>query len=146
DPAGLAMAALAVSAAAITDDIKVQVKRHDPTWRERAGAWVALVGSPSMKKTPIISAAVRPLRKIDANLMRTYSEALAKYEAIPPKDRKAAQRPKQERRIIADATIEAAQEVLRDTPRGVLSVQDELSGWFGTMDKYAPGKGAMADR
>lgn len=44
DPAGLAMAALAVCAAAITDDIKVQVKRHD-NWRESARLWVGLVGA-----------------------------------------------------------------------------------------------------
>src|SRR5690606_22517483 len=116
---------------------KLQVKRHDPTWRESARLWVALVGSPSMKKTPIMRAALRPLQKIDAALMHNYSEKLAQYEAIPPKERKTAQRPKQERRLIADATIEAAQEVLRDSPRGVLSVQDELSGWFGAMDKYS---------
>jgi hypothetical protein len=28
----------------------------------------------------------------------------------------------------------------------VLNIQDELSGWFGSMDKYASGKGAAKDR
>ena len=58
DAAGLAMAALAVCGAALTDDIAVQVKRHDPTWRESARLWVGLVGAPSMKKTPIMNAAM----------------------------------------------------------------------------------------
>lgn len=146
DPAGLAMACLAVCAAAIPDEIQLQVKRHDPTWRESARLWVGLVGSPSMKKTPMIAAAVRPLKKIDANLMQSYVERRAKYDLLTPKERKEAERPLQERRIISDSTVEAAQEVLRDSPRGVLSLQDELSGWFGQMDKYAPGKGAQADR
>lgn len=146
DPAGLAMAALAVCGAALTDDIAVQVKRHDPTWRESARLWVGLVGAPSMKKTPIMNAALRPLRRIDANLMRAYQAAQVEYEALSAKERKGVQRPRQERRIISDATVEAAQEVLKDSPRGVLSSQDELSGWFGAMDKYAPGKGSMADR
>lgn len=146
DPAGLAMACLAVCAAAITDEIQLQVKRHDPTWRESARLWVGLVGSPSMKKTPIISAAARALKRIDSNLMRAYVEKRQAYDELTPKERKGVQRPRQERRIISDATIEAAQEVLKDSPRGVLSLQDELSGWFGQMDKYAPGKGAQADR
>jgi hypothetical protein len=146
DPAGLAMACLAVCGAAITDAIQLQVKRHDPTWRESARLWVGLVGSPSMKKTPIISAAARPLKRIDANLMRAYVEKRQAYDELTAKERKGVERPRQERRIISDATIEAAQEVLKDSPRGVLSLQDELSGWFGQMDKYAPGKGAQADR
>lgn len=146
DPAGLAMACLAVCAAAITDEIQLQVKRHDPTWRESARLWVGLVGSPSMKKTPIISAAARPLKRIDSNLMRAYVDKRQAYDELTPKERKGVERPRQERRIISDATIEAAQEVLKDSPRGVLSLQDELSGWFGAMDKYAPGKGAQADR
>lgn len=146
DPAGLAMACLAVCAAAISDAIQLQVKRHDPTWRESARLWVGLVGSPSMKKTPIIAAAARPLKRIDSNLMRAYVEKRQAYDELTAKERKGVERPRQERRIISDATIEAAQEVLKDSPRGVLSMQDELSGWFGAMDKYSPGKGAQADR
>lgn len=146
DPSGLAMAALAVCAAATSDEIKLQVKDRDDTWRESARLWVGLVGAPSSKKTPIMNAAIRPLRAIDGNLMRAYMAKIADYEALPAKEKKTASKPKQERRIISDSTVEAAQEVLKDSPRGVLSSQDELSGWFGQMDKYAPGKGAMADR
>lgn len=146
DPAGLAMACLVVCGAAITDDIVLQVKQHDPTWLESPRLWVGLVGSPSMKKSPIISAAVRPLKEIDRKLMRTYVAEKEAYDDLPQKERKGLERPRQERRIISDATIEAAQEVLKDSPRGVLSLQDELSGWFGAMDKYAPGKGSQADR
>lgn len=146
DPAGLAMAALTVCAAAIPDSIAIQVKRNDPTWRENARLWTALVGPPSRKKTPIFKAALAPLRTIDNDLMRSYMQQLQDVEALPAAERKAAPRPKQRRLIISDATVEAAQEVLRDSPDGVLSEQDELSGWFGTMDKYAPGKGSQADR
>lgn len=146
DPAGLAMAALTVCAAALPDSIFVQVKRNDPSWRENARIWAGLVGLPSRKKTPVMRVAIAPLRTIDDTLMRKYMAQVAEYEALPVAERKAAERPKQTRAIIADATIEAAQEVLRDSPAGVLSEQDELSGWFGAMDKYSPGKGAQADR
>ncbi|MEO5706983.1 MAG: DUF3987 domain-containing protein [Alteraurantiacibacter sp.] len=146
DPAGLAMAALAVCSASITDAIAVQVKQYDPGWRESARLWVGLVGSPSMKKSPILSAALRPLKRVDAGLARAYQDQRAALEALPAKERKEVERPRQERRILSDTTVEAAQEILRDSPRGLLSAQDELSGWFGAMDKYAPGKASMADR
>ena len=146
DPAGLAMAALTVCAAAIPDSISVQVKRNDPTWRENARLWTALVGPPSRKKTPIFKAALAPIRSIDNALMQSYMKQQQEVDALPPAERKAAPRPKQRRLIISDATIEAAQEVLRDSPDGVLSEQDELSGWFGSMDKFTPGKGSQADR
>ena len=45
-----------------------------------------------------------------------------------------------------DTTIEAAQEILKDSPDGVLLYQDELSGWFGSMDKYSGARGAAKDR
>lgn len=146
DPAGLAMAALTVCSATIPDRIAVQVKEHDPTWRESARLWVALIGPPSAKKSPIMAAAARPLAKIDAAMFREYMTAKAAYDALPSAERKMSPAPKQTRLRLGDTTIEAAQEVLKDSPDGVLALQDELSGWFGSMDKYAPGKGAMADR
>lgn len=146
DPAGLAMAALTTCAAAICDGIQLQVKRHDASWTESARLWVALIGTPSTKKTPIVSAATRPLLKIDQKLFRDYAERKEAYDALDSKERKAANRPLRHRVRISDATVEAAQEVLKDSPDGVLSMQDELSGWFGAMDKYGAGKGAMADR
>ena len=146
DPAGLAMAALAVASAAITDAIVVQVKQHDRSWRESARLWVGLVGVPSRKKTPIINVAAYPLRRIEAELAAEYAAELAEYDALDQAERQEAERPRRKRRIIQDLTVEAAQEVLKDNPWGLLSVQDELSGWFGSMDKYSPGKAAQADR
>jgi hypothetical protein len=46
---------------------------------------------------------------------------------------------------LGDTTIEAAQEALRDNTDGVLCVRDELSGWFGGMDKYSA-RGGGHDR
>ena len=31
---------------------------------------------------------------------------------------------------------------MRDNPHGMITVQDELGGWFGSMDRYSGGKGA----
>jgi hypothetical protein len=149
DPGGVAMAALAVCSAAITDRICVQVKQHDPTWRESARIWVALIGPPSAKKTPIMGAAARPLNRIDSELFRQYMTQMEAYEedqSAKKSERLGISKPLQKRLRIGDATVEAAQEVLKGSPDGVLSVQDELSGWFGAMDKYGGAKGSAGDR
>lgn len=146
DPAGLAMAAITCCAAAIPDRIQVQVKRHDPTWRESARLWCALVGPPSAKKSPIISAASSPICRIDMEMMREWRENISEYEGLSAEEKKRKAKPAQKRLRIEDTTIEAAQGVLEGSPDGVLLLADELSGFFGSLDKYNGGKGAAADR
>jgi hypothetical protein len=64
---------------------------------------------------------------------------------LPKQERAIAPRPKQERVCIEDATTEKIQEIMRDSPNGVLSNRDELSGWFGAMERYARQHGAHSD-
>ena len=145
DMAGIAVSVLAVCAAAIPDKIKLRVKRHDD-WLESARIWVAIVGSPSSKKSPIMTAAVRPLRKIDAEMARQNAELRSAYDKLDKKQKAETDPPKQTRLLLQDTTIEAAQEVIKDSPNGVLCFQDEMSGWFGSMDKYSNARGAAKDR
>jgi hypothetical protein len=145
DPSGLAMAALAVCAAALPDHTQLKVKRHDPHWLEAARLWVGLIGNPSTKKTPIMLRVTKPLKRLDAALWRKFIAEKEAYDALSSEERKQAARPRQTRLRLEDTTIEAAQEVLKDSPDGVLCIQDELSGWFGAMDKYS-GRGASKDR
>ncbi|MGP4670659.1 DUF3987 domain-containing protein [Agrobacterium salinitolerans] len=145
DAGGLAVAALAVCAAAIPDSITLKVKRHDD-WEESARLWVALIGNPSAKKSPIINAATRPLRSIDDELVRQYLEKKRKYDSMEKAWRAENPPPGQIRARIEDVTVEAVQEILKDSRAGVLLIRDELSGWFGSMEKYGSGKGAAADR
>ena len=79
-------------------------------------------------------------------MMRLWQERVQAYDALAPDKKKGMQRPPQTRLRIEDATIEAAQQVLEGSPWGVLMLQDEMSGFFGTMDKYNGSKGASADR
>jgi hypothetical protein len=146
DPAGLAMAALAVCASAIPDSVTLQVKEHDRGWTEAPRIWVSLIGPPSAKKSPIMSVAAKPLRKLNSSRMRAYKKDLAAYKKLPDKERATQPEPVAIQLILEDTTIEGAQLVLDDNPGGVLCVQDELSGWFGSMDKYSGAKGAAKDR
>jgi hypothetical protein len=145
DPAGLAVAALAVCAAAVPDSIQLRVKRYGG-WYEATRLWVGLVGDPSTKKTPIINQVVRPFERIDAALWHTYAAAKAEWDALDKETKRVTPPPPQVRVKLDDVTIEAAQEVLRNSPDGVLYHRDELSGFFGSIDKYAGHRGAANDR
>ena len=146
DMAGIAMSALAVCAAAIPDRVQLQVKKHNKGWFESARLWVALVGEPSTMKSPIMAAAVRPLRRIDNEMARRHSDERARYDKMPKEEKAKTEPPKNLRLLLQDTTIEAAQEILKDSPDGVTCYQDEMSGWFGSMDKYSGTRGSAKDR
>jgi hypothetical protein len=146
DPAGLAVGALVVCAAALPDHTQIQVKRHDPNWLECARLWASLIGNPSTKKSPIILRVAKPLKRLDAVLFRAYLADCEYYDKLSKEDRKRTEPPKQRRLRLEDTTIEAAQEVLKHSPDGLLALHDELSSWFGQMDKYSGPRGAAKDR
>ena len=142
DPAGIAASALAVCCAAIPDHVKVQVKRSDPSWLESARIWVGLVGPPSSKKTPIMSATVKPLRRINDGLTRESKAALAAWSALSKDERAETPKPPLKQALLRDTTVEASQSLFADNPGGLLCYQDELTAWFQSMDRYSNGRGS----
>src|SRR5690606_14153359 len=59
DPSMVALGALVSAAACIHDGIRLHPKRHDPTWKESARLWGAVVGTPSTRKSPALKKASR---------------------------------------------------------------------------------------
>jgi phage/plasmid primase-like uncharacterized protein len=141
DPSGLAMAALGACGTVIRDTIQLKMKKHDPGWKEQARLWVMLVGDPSRKKTPILRAATKRLADLDAGLIAQYNRELQDWN-----EDKNGPMPVPHRLRISDITMEAAAEVCAHSPDGILALQDELSGWFGGIEKYSGGKGGAKDR
>jgi hypothetical protein len=145
DPAGLAMGALVVCAAAIPDSIRIQVKQHDKRWLESTRIWVGLAGPVSAKKSPIMRVVCDPIDEIDKELSAEYAIALAEYEAA--EEDEGGPEPVRMRLRVEDATPESLQVILEYNDQGLLMKRDELSGWFGQMEKYSGGgRGASADR
>lgn len=141
DPAGLAMAAITTCASVLSDKFRIKVKRNE-NWHESARLWCMLIGYPSFKKSPIIKAAANVVGSMDAAMLRSYNAEHQRWKDMgeqgPP--------PVPTRLRIEDITMEAAQEVCRWSPDGILCAQDELSGWFGGIEKYSGGKGGAKDR
>lgn len=159
DPAMVAIPALVSCAAALHDGVRIQPKRHETGWTESARLWCAIVGTPSVKKSPAIRRATKRLRKIDIDLAEEnarkaaeHADQLEQFKEAKKEAKKtgasisAPERPTMNRMVVEDITIEALSEVLKDNARGVLCIQDELSGWFGSMDAYNGGKAGNKDR
>jgi len=144
DPGGLAMSAITVAASVIRDSIKIKVKRHE-NWTESARLWTMLIGDPSYKKSPIMRAAASKLKKMDGDLMRQGNKAMMDWQEQGG-TKGGGPMPAMPRLRVEDVTMEATQEVCRHSPDGILVLQDELSGWFGGIEKYSGGKGSAKDR
>lgn len=140
DPAGLAMAALAVCGAAIPDSVRLQPKLHEKEWQESARLWVMLVGDPSSKKSPIYKYATKPVKQIDKQLREENRRALLQWQK-DKQDGIDEPKPPCPRLYVSDATQEAVQRICADSPEGVMLLRDELKGMFAGIGKYTAGKG-----
>jgi hypothetical protein len=67
-------------AAVASDDWQVQPKRYDYTWIENPRLWGAILGPPSIKKTPVITACTKPIAKLGAAARRRHAEARRTYK------------------------------------------------------------------
>jgi DNA polymerase I-like protein with 3'-5' exonuclease and polymerase domains len=142
DPAGLAMGALTCCGVAIPDCVQIQPKRFDPSWLEGPRLWTGLIGYVSSMKSPMMRVITRPIRRIDAEMARAYAQAMLAYKQLDKEKKRTAEEPRHTRIRIEDATPEAIQPILRDSPDGVLLERDELAAFFGGIEKYAAGRGS----
>jgi putative DNA primase/helicase len=138
-------------------------------WSEPAHLWIALIGAPSVGKTPALRPMVEASRLLERDAEPAWRDKAAQHEreaeiararaeawrkdvhaaaangADPPDRPSDAQEPAKpsEPRVLAmDTSTEELQHMLASNPRGLLHVRDELSGWFGGFDRYNSGRGA----
>lgn len=161
DPAAVALSALVSLASVISDDWAIQPKQHDDTWTENPRIWGAIVGDPSMLKSPIVKEATRPIDKLETEARKAYDLAMMRYRAElkawkdggsdPATEPKM---PRLTRYLVENTTTEAISEALRDDfeakqhapARKVLIRQDEMSEWIAGFDRYRSGGKGGADR
>ena len=151
----VALSAIVSCASVISDDWQVQPKRSDYTWTEAARLWGAIVGPPSILKSPVIAAATAPVVTLEVAASRQHSEQMAAHRTVAEawkangKKDPEPKAPRRPRYLVESATIEALSEVLRDDQDGkqyaplgkVLARQDELAEFIANQDRYSSGKG-----
>lgn len=161
DPAGVALAALVSIASIANDAWQLQPKQYDDTWTESPRLWGALVGDPSIRKSPVIAACTRPLELLDAEARRQHATDMRKHQVEVAALKAAGDEPSTmprppalDRFVAEGTTMEALSEILRsDTdarqraPAGkVLVRQDEMGEWIAGFDRYRAGGKGGADR
>jgi hypothetical protein len=135
-PDFIGVAMLATLGAAIGNSRVIEVKGG---WIEGASLYTAIVGDPGSSKTPALKAATFPALKKQEELKRLYEEVRSEYGATEPNNM---DEPVFQRSVVQDTTVEALAERLGENLRGLLSSNDELSGWIRGMDQYKGGKGS----
>lgn len=145
DPSACAMSALACCSGALDQEFSLKMKRTGD-WYVRPRLWVMLIGSPSSKKSPIVSSCVKPIRSWESVGVQQYQKDYARWKEDKDGGVKGDPEPKRPTRyLLNEVTPEKLGEILSRQDRGIMVEQDEISGWIGAMEKYG-GKGASADR
>ncbi|MCA3657926.1 MAG: DUF3987 domain-containing protein [Methylobacterium sp.] len=135
----LAMAAFAALSGAVDHRTSLRLMRNGE-WTASPRLWTLLAGPPSSKKTPIMSAALAPLKRLEARRQKAWRDECAR---VP----EGVQKPKQPERYLAgNTTTEALAAILARQDRGILVEHDEIAAWIGGMEKYNNGGGGAADR
>lgn len=161
DPSILALSAVVSCAALLHDSIQIQPEINNPSWRESARLWGAIVGGSASGKTPAINAAMSRLKKIQIDLSahaerleddykaqemafdmqrKNYIKKLSEADPTAVKPVKPPL-PEISRLLIQDVTVDKLADLLKSCTRGCIVDKPELAGWFGSMDAYKNGAG-----
>ena len=155
---------ISACASAIPEGIKVQVKKNDPEWTQRACIWIAIVGDPGVNKSGPQLIAYSHLWAHELRMREAQAEAMTRHErkmkeyardeANYLKDKsplvdwpEPPEKPPVERLLAEDMTIEGMRDVLAANPRGKITIlAGELAGWLASFDIYSANGASGRDR
>jgi hypothetical protein len=138
----------------------VQPKAQDSSWIVTPNLWGALIGPPSVMKSPIIACITATAKAIEGEWRDAHKDAVTEYESAQERAqldhsvwaeqyKRAAKQgrpapiqpessltpPTQRRLIAVDATAESLHERLAENPGGIFVLRDELSGWLAGLER-----------
>jgi hypothetical protein len=159
-----AVAAMVCLATVVGRQVAIRPKQRDD-WTVTPNLWGAVVGRPSLLKTPAIQEPIRMIEALETLAREAHereerhhaaellvAEAAAKEakgsiaKALKSRDADLAHAlaleateppppPRRRRYLTQDATVEKVGELLRDNPRGLLIYRDELIGFLRGLDQ-----------
>jgi hypothetical protein len=163
------VAVLGLAGSAIGNTRVIEVRRG---WQEKAATWIAMLGDPGSKKSPVLRQGTKPFEERQLELQARFQETCREHKAKEPADgrptdgpgkepRAGATRPASgsaspreadrpdeskepvlERCYTSYTTVEAMVVLLRQNPRGLALIHDELAAWTLSMNQYRKGKGS----
>ena len=112
--------------------------------------WGGLMAGAGGGKSPIIKAVMRWARRINDQLVHDSNteraEFIRKTAHLKPKEFSEVPQPAWRQLIASDATVEALGHLMKDNPRGMFLVFDEMTEFIGRMDAYSGSSGSGKDR
>jgi hypothetical protein len=158
-----AAALMVVLAAVVGRKVGIRPKRQDD-WLVVPNLWGAVVGRPSVMKTPAISEPINLLKRLEVQAGKDYGDDQKRYaaeELVSKARRKGAEKavkdaleagedpmplaqaaireessaPVCRRYIVNDTTVEKLGELLNENPNGVLCFRDEFIGFLKSLDR-----------
>lgn len=104
-------------------------------WEERPLLWVAIVGDSGVKKTPAITAMMKPLEKYNKQLFDVYRKKLKEHKELKSSGEKS-DAPIAKQLLVDDTTIEALCKIMEHNPDGLFLIKDELMGLIYDSQRY----------
>lgn len=130
----------------------LNAKKH---WQEVASMYLCIVAEPSMAKSPALKICCDPIyrtqKEWNMEFFRLKDQVMDKQAVWDAWQRKGCKGPAPERPrhitrkdiYTTDSTTEKLALMLRDNPRGLAIIKDELRAWITSMNQYrAGGKGS----
>ena len=135
-----AAAALTTIGSAIGNSLTIQVRAKDTDFAEPASLWCVLLADPGSAKSPVISAALKPLREIDTEWLATdrplHAAWAAAARAASRKNQQPPPEPRLRRAVVDDVTAEAQIKIHEANPRGIMRSTDEFTGITESLGAY----------
>ena len=122
---------LAFSAISIGNKYRL---RYNENFCVNTSFWLALVGSSSTKKTPVMSKAFGPLMKLEVKRHKAFKKELGEYNVDS-----GSPRPTEKQTVVDDFTIESLYKIFSCNPQGILIKRDELDGLIEENGRYNSG-------
>ena len=135
----VAVSMISILSAAIGNVVRVSPKEG---WSEAVFIWAIVIGNSGSGKTPMVNKLLSYLYARQSESYQIYKEQMDEYEKkmMRVSNRTAEfRKPQLIRFMVSDITIESLASAMEFQPRGILSYQEELAGWFKNHDKYKGG-------
>jgi hypothetical protein len=104
-------------------------------WEERPLLWVAIVGDSGVKKTPAITAMMKPLEKYNKLLFEEFRSKLKEHKELKSIGEKS-DAPVAKQLLVDDTTIEALCKIMEQNTDGLFLIKDELMGLIYDSQRY----------
>ncbi len=127
---------LALAGGAIGNSRHLAVTR---THTQSACLFAGVIGQPGSAKTPALKILRRPFDEHQRKQLEVWEDLLKAWKKKEDED--AGPRPVLERCIVSNVTVETLAITLDENQRGVVKVEDELSGLVAGFGQYKGGKG-----